>query len=188
MPKIVEDQQVYQAVIQIIIERGYAGATTRQMAEAAGVSEVTLFRKYGNKLELVRQAVKAIAQATNFAAAVRYTGDLQEDLLRVVQSYQDAAVRNGPFFAVIFTELPRYPELVESLDTPLSIFQSIDRLVERYQAEGRLKQEDSRQAVAALLGPLMYAGMMRFAMPGERPPSPDLREHVKLFLEGRAVE
>ncbi len=54
MPKVIADMQIFQAVMEIIAARGYAGATTRQIAEAAGVSEVTLFRKYGSKAELVK--------------------------------------------------------------------------------------------------------------------------------------
>ena len=43
MPKVIEDDQIFRAVIQTISERGYAGATTRQIADAAQISEVTLF-------------------------------------------------------------------------------------------------------------------------------------------------
>ena len=35
MPKIIEDEKIYQAVMQVVGERGYAGATTKQMADAA---------------------------------------------------------------------------------------------------------------------------------------------------------
>ena len=51
MPKVIEDEDVYQAVIEVVAEYGYSGATTKQMADAADVSEVTLFRKYGNKAQ-----------------------------------------------------------------------------------------------------------------------------------------
>ena len=43
MPKIVENSKIYLAVIQVVSERGYSGATTKQMADAANVSEMTLF-------------------------------------------------------------------------------------------------------------------------------------------------
>ena len=37
MPKIIEDDQVYLAELQTITERGYGGATTKQIAEAANI-------------------------------------------------------------------------------------------------------------------------------------------------------
>ena len=52
MPKVVEDEKIYSAAMQTVIERGYSGATTKQIAGAADISEVTLFRKYGSKAEI----------------------------------------------------------------------------------------------------------------------------------------
>jgi AcrR family transcriptional regulator len=42
---------------KVFAEHGYRGATTRRIAEAAGVNEVTLFRQFGSKAELIREAV-----------------------------------------------------------------------------------------------------------------------------------
>jgi AcrR family transcriptional regulator len=68
MPKVIVDMQIFQAAMAIIAERGYAGATTRQIAEAAGVSEVTLFRKYGTKAELVKSSARALPGRRSFAS------------------------------------------------------------------------------------------------------------------------
>ena len=42
MPKIIDDEKVYRAAMQAVIERGYAGATTKQIAEAAGCTDRTV--------------------------------------------------------------------------------------------------------------------------------------------------
>lgn len=47
LPKILEDRQIYRAVMQVVSERGYFGATTKQMAEAADVSEVPFSENMG---------------------------------------------------------------------------------------------------------------------------------------------
>jgi AcrR family transcriptional regulator len=184
MPKVIEDKNVYQAVMQVVSERGYAGATTKQMADAANVSEVTLFRKYENKAELVKQAISSIVAQTDFASAARYTGDIHADLLRVVQAYYDSAVKHGSFFATLFSELSRYPELNEALNEPRQIFSSIEDLVSRYQREGALRQEHTIYVVVSLLGPLMYLAMLREAMPVSQLPPRDLSVYVGYFLEG----
>ena len=77
MPKIIEDEKIFHAVMQVVSERGYASATTKQMANAAHVSEVTLFRKYANKAQLVKQALASIVEQTDFVAATQYTGRCQ---------------------------------------------------------------------------------------------------------------
>lgn len=184
MPKIIEDEQIYQAVMQVVSERGYAGATTKQMADAANVSEVTLFRKYENKAQLVKQAISYLVSQTNFASSAHYTGDVHADLLRVVMAYQDTAVKHGLFIFALFADLARHPELMGSMEEPFSIFQSFGALIARYQDEGVLKAEQPLHAVASLLGPLMYITIIRREKLDSQVPPIDLSTHVTYFLEG----
>ena len=188
MPKIVADEQIFQAVIQVVSERGYAGATTRQMADAAGVSEVTLFRKYENKAQLVKQAILFIIANSDFGSPAQYTGDVHVDLLKIVQAYQDTAAQHGIFIFTLFSEFSRYPELAEVMDAPLTIFQNIGELIARYQAEGILIQEQPLYTVATLLAPVMYVSTIRNAQLDPRMPELDLSEHVTAFLKGRQIE
>lgn len=187
MPKIIADEKVYQAVLEQVGRHGYAGATTKQMAEAAGISEVTLFRKYGSKLELVKQAILILTDRFNFSGATRYTGDPAADLLRSVQIYQDSAARYSQFFATLLSEIARTPELAEVLETPLDSFRSLEQLLARYQAEGVLLEEPTLHAAAALLGPLIYSVMLGRALAHEAIPPIDLEQHVQNFLTGRQV-
>lgn len=187
MPKVVYDEETFQAVIKVVIARGYHGATTKQMAKAAGVSEVTLFRKYGSKAELVRRAIQFIAERMGFESAVHYSGDLYHDLLAIVQRYQALMAEYGEFLAVLIPEMHRHPELVEALDRPMDIMQTIGRLLARYQAEGVLRPEPPLHAVAALLGPLIYFAMIHGTVYAEQIPPIDLEQHVTRFLQGRQI-
>jgi len=185
MPKIVKDEDIFQAVRKVIIERGYASATTKEIADAANVSEITLFRKYKNKAQLVKQAFLAFTGQMDFETSTKYTGDVIADLTRVVEDYQTLVTLHGPFMAVLLTEIPRYPELAQLLDRPFSIVSDIEQLIARYQAEGVLRKEHPFRVVTALLGPLVYTVMMRNAKSNIALPSPDLKEHVQFFLVGR---
>lgn len=185
MPKILADEQIFSAVMQVVSSRGYSGSTTKQLADAANISEVTLFRKYGSKAQLVKQAISFILEQTDFATAARYTGNIETDLLNIVQAYQESAVKHGLFFVTLFSEVSRHPELVSSIEGPLTIFHSIVELITSYQAEGKLHREHPSLTVAALLGPLVYTSMMRNVMPNVLIPAVELRTHVRLFLMGR---
>ena len=185
MPKIIEDEQVYLAALQTIMERGYAGATTKQIAEAANMSEVTLFRKYGSKAELIKQAITDMAEQMDFESATRYTGDVGDDLRRVVAMYQGAAEQKGQFIYTIILEIQRYPELAEAVGKPVQMFNRIGDLIGRYQKEGVLKTEHPMQALAGLLGPLIAANMIRNAVKDMPFPPTDLENHVACFLNGR---
>lgn len=188
MPKILEDEKIYQAVMKVIAEYGYAGATTKMMAKAADVSEVTLFRKYESKAQLVKQSIITIIAQTDYNAATQYSGNLSADLRSIVQAYQDTAVKHGQFIFMLISEIPRYPELASILDTPLGIFSNIGALLGKYQAEGKLKQEHPMHAMSTLLAPLMYLSMMQSAMPEMNVPPLDIESHIASFLEGRRIK
>ena len=187
MPKIIDDENVYRAAMQVVIERGYARAKTKEIAEAAGISEVTLFRKYGSKAELVKQAITATAVQMDFTSASHYTGDVAADLVRVVQAYQDLSAQHGQFITTLIGEITRHPELGDLLDAPLQLMEGVAALLARYQDEGVLKPELPLQAVAALLGPLMIANMIRQANAAISLPPLDAARHVDLFLNGRRL-
>lgn len=188
MPKIIEDETVYRATVATVLDRGYAGATTRQIAEAAGVSEVTLFRKYGTKADLVREALAATARQTKLGEAAYYTGDVAADLIRVAEAYQASARQHGQFFYSFLAEVPRHPELAELLESPLDMFSNIGQLLARYQSEGILRREHPFHAIAALLGPLMVITMLRRTTDRFEAPPINSDDHVRAFLRGRQLD
>src|SRR5687767_14962672 len=49
--------QLLQAAARLYAESGYRGATTRRIAGEAGVNEITLFRHFGSKEVLIREAI-----------------------------------------------------------------------------------------------------------------------------------
>jgi AcrR family transcriptional regulator len=51
------DQLLLDAARRMFAERGYGGASTREISEAAGVHEALLFRHFGTKAELFDRAV-----------------------------------------------------------------------------------------------------------------------------------
>jgi len=188
MPKILKDEQIYYAVIQVVTERGYTGATTKQMARAAKVSEVTLFRKYGSKQQLVKEAISALINTTDLASAVQYTGDIHADLTRLVKAYQDSAVKYGGFITTLFSEMSRHPEVVDAVDEPLNIFMAMGEIIARYQEDGELQKEHPLHLLAVLLGPVMYIAIMRKAIRQASLPPLNLSTHVTHFLDGHRVE
>lgn len=183
MPKIITDSSVFAAVIEVISQNGYSGATTRQIAQAANINEVTLFRKYGNKAQLVVNTFEYIASQLDVASKVVYTGELEADLQRIVTVFYDTNDMRSSLMPILLAELPRHPELEEALSIPMRILERVGEILARYQAEGALIAEHPLQAVGALMGPLMV-GLMLGKFTAELPP-PDMEAHVATFLNGR---
>ena len=187
MPKIITDEEIFQAVIRVVTERGYVGATTKEIAKAANISEVTLFRRFDNKLGLVKQAIEATISKTDFDTAIKYTGDIISDLIRVVKAYQGSAVKYGQLIFTLLAETLRHPELTEILITPLEIFTKVSSLISRYQSEVTLRQEPPLDALAALLGPLMYSSILNSVLFEDNLPPLDPERLVTRFLYGRLI-
>ena len=159
MGTTIADKTILHAALEVIAEKGYAGATTRAIAERAEINEVTLFRRFGSKKNLLLMAVAHEAEQFE-AAGILYTGDLTADLVRVVTFYGDLMREHGRFIFMLVSELPRQPDLLDVVQAPLHMLHHITQLLGRYQQEGQLVEEPPLQAFLALLGPLMLGGVV----------------------------
>ncbi len=68
--------RILDAAARVYAEFGYRGATTRRIATAAGVNEVTLFRTFGSKAALLDEAMRL--RAATHAADGGLVADLPE--------------------------------------------------------------------------------------------------------------
>lgn len=184
MPKQIDDTIVYHAAIDTLLARGYAGATTKRIAQAAGINEATLFRKYGKKAQLITAAVKHASIQLHPDDFV-YSGDVAADLLRILQAYLDSAETRIPLFFVIMSEISRFPEMREAIDVLFAALEQTSELITRYQLEGILRVEHPIHTVNALLGPVLSTIMLQNADPNCPIPPVDLAKHITNFLAGR---
>jgi len=53
-------EQIIQAALLVFIEKGFASTTTSEIAKAAGISEVTLFRNFSSKREIFYAGIDPI--------------------------------------------------------------------------------------------------------------------------------
>ncbi|HNT75073.1 MAG TPA: TetR/AcrR family transcriptional regulator [Anaerolineae bacterium] len=105
-------QRILEAAAQVFSARGYAGATTRALAAAAGVNEVTLFRHFGTKQGLFQAVVEQFSAVPGLAArAAQLTGDYRADLTRIAQHYLAMLHRNRRAILMTMTEAQRQPEI-----------------------------------------------------------------------------
>ncbi len=187
MPKVIHDNEIFDATVEVMLKHGYAGATTKSIAQSAGVSEATLFRKYGNKNKLIAAAINYHFQDLS-RAEMEYTGDLHGDLLAVIKLYDEASAKDSELFPLIVSEIARYPDLRQTLDVPMRIILKLTRLISKYQIAQQLKNEDPLTSVITLLGPIILSKMLRNASVDIPIPAPDLDSLVDLFIAGRRTE
>ena len=75
-------ERILTAARDVIGRKGKRGATTREIAEVAGVNEATIFRHFGTKEALLVACAQHFCGYLQLAdVAAGLTGDLSEDLL-----------------------------------------------------------------------------------------------------------
>ena len=184
MPKVIHEDEVFKAVLKVLVSRGYESATTSEMAAAAKIHEATLFRKYGSKVGLIERAIEhELSKAP--LSKVSYTGDLRADLYAILEAYVATHAEYGDIMPMAFLEIPRYPELRNALQTPMANIQGLVNIIARYQSLGLLKNEPPLISVNVLLAPILFNQMFRRANLEMPMPAIDLHEYVEAFLNGR---
>ncbi len=181
------DERLMAAALHLIGEHGYHGATTRAIAAEAEVSEVTLFRRFGSKLDLT---VAALTEATDRfrSAAVAPSDDLAADLAALASSYQSFVLGRPALAARLLAETTVGSEIGSVVaDLIAANAEAVATVIVHHQQAGRLITAPVDQQVAAFLGPIMiHATVGRLLEPGAplSPTSLDVADHVEHFLVG----
>jgi AcrR family transcriptional regulator len=108
--------RILKAARELFAEVGYARATTRLIANRAGVNEVTLFRQFGNKKALLMACVEYI-NAANITSHFEdfLSGDYPKDIYRMAQRQISEMQANVELLRMLLCEVRNVPELREVL-------------------------------------------------------------------------
>jgi AcrR family transcriptional regulator len=109
-------QRIIRAAIAIISRVGYTKATTREIAEAAGVNEVTLFRHFGSKKNLLMASVETF-NANAFASTFEtdLTGDYRQDIRRMAIMQIADTTSHLEMLRLLICDARNVPELREAI-------------------------------------------------------------------------
>ncbi|MFC7441565.1 TetR/AcrR family transcriptional regulator [Laceyella putida] len=109
------EEKILAATIELMAEKGYKAVTTKEIAKAASVSEMTLFRCFGSKQKILESAVDkysiSVPLERVFQENMRW--DLEHDLLLFSREYQAFISANKKVFTVLIKESQQMPELKE---------------------------------------------------------------------------
>jgi AcrR family transcriptional regulator len=112
--------RILAAAAALLAERGYVATTTRAIATAAGVNEVTLFRRFGSKQGLLRALVAAGA-ARQRDRDPQPSGDLAAALRTMARREIRDARENGGLAIRLAFDARSVPEIREALGDVLPV-------------------------------------------------------------------
>jgi AcrR family transcriptional regulator len=132
--------EIVDAAISIVTEAGPQALTTRRLAEAAGVTTMTIYTRFGG-MESVSSAVFNVgfAQLTERLRAVEATGTAAQDVLESCRAYRRFGVENPGLYSIMFERAT----VLDPESTSSAAGESFDELVQRI---SRLVGTDGRSA------------------------------------------
>jgi len=183
--------QLLDAAARLYAEAGYRGATTRRIAGQAGVNEVTLFRHFGSKDALMREA---IARA-GLSAVTEPLPQTPRDPFREVRDWAKAHIaelrERRSLIRTCMGEIEEHPGIFsEPNSSPAVAAKALRHYLRRLREAGLAKaQFDETAASAMLMGALFADAMGRDIMPDLYPNEPEqaLDEYVQLFVRSIGV-
>ena len=177
------EQRLIQAAIDQLIAVGYQGATTRSISERAGVNEVTLFRRFGSKDELLAAAISQVI-APFVGSVADLTGELHRDLELVARSYVGFVDANQGLMMRLIASAGD-----QSLGNLISKFQgeivaALRDMVIEHQGRGELVAGQPEDLLREFMGPLAVRPIMSHLLE----PGPfDAAAYVGRYLDGHGA-
>jgi TetR/AcrR family transcriptional regulator len=118
------EHRILEAALKVFASEGYTGATTRKIAEEANVAEVTLFRKFKSKENLLKEVLnnnRTVFSSLGVLFQVQKDVDFETELRilgkNVAKAMKDRKKDNKThmFMHMLFEEGRRRPEVAEAL-------------------------------------------------------------------------
>lgn len=191
-------RQLIRTAIQLFSKNGFRGTTTRELAEAAGVSEALLYRHFETKhqfydaivdFKMKERRPEAVAAGEKAARRRDDRGVLLAVANDILQQYQTdpAYVRLLVYSALEGHELSG--KFFERHVRPY--YEFLGRYFRKRMAEGAFRKAQPVAAARAWLGMVNFLGLVRTLF-GERilrlPVPRILEQFVAIFLEGIAAK
>jgi AcrR family transcriptional regulator len=140
-------KRLLDATLKLISEKGYLGATTREIAQEAQVTELTLFRHFGTKERLFEELLKNHTFLPRLKELLPELESLAyEDGLKLIASrFLLSLKERKAMVKIMYSELTIYPDKIKTLYNQFI--------------------EDIRGTLASYFGTLQKKGLLRVASP-----------------------
>jgi AcrR family transcriptional regulator len=158
-------QRLLDAAFHVCSERGLHGATTREIADVAQVNEVTLFRHFGSKEKLIAALFQraVAAQAESFGESEPDANDLERDLTRYAQRYNELLMSNEALIRTLIGEARQHPEQARQFiyEAAKPMRERLTTYLRAAQKAGSVRRDlDIAPTIDAFTG-MLLAGMLR---------------------------
>lgn len=186
--------RVLEAALNLFSQKGYNGATTKEIARQAGIAEGTLFRYFPNKKALLHGILEPllIETVTELHTAVENLA-FPEAIEFMVKKRLQLIEDNWPLFKVLFFEAGFQPELRQQImqEVIFPMKKAIVPFFLRRMERGEIRRMNpfvAMQVIAGMMGSfLLYKYVIRPSGGYQVEEEELLKEMVKILYQGVMV-
>lgn len=181
--------QILMGAARVFAEKGYHKATTKEIAQAAGVSEGTIYNYFDNKRELLLAMIELLAlQSLKSLIVNQPPADPKEFITMVLRDRYQLAQERGnlilPIFAEMFSDAELRQEVYRKLAMPVAGI--IEQYIQAHIDSGLFRPVNPVIVTRMFIGAIIVNFAMKLANldPRYEDTSPDalIEELVSTFM------
>jgi AcrR family transcriptional regulator len=183
---MISRDKILSAAARVYAEAGFRGSTTRRIADAAGMNEVTIFRLFGSKAALLSEAVRHSAPAGIAHQLPAEPRNPERELTAWASVQLDFLRIHGSMIRKSLAEVEELPGMGTQacegcMRGRIDLRRYARKLCERW---GTTRSVDLDAAVAMLIGAIMSDAIARDVMPAGFPEPAEraAAAYVRVFL------
>ena len=170
----VKDEEILKAAMKTIVREGYDGATTKLIADEAGINEVTLFRKFHSKENILQAVItqqrdNALQALTSAFLSRGVHGDDKGNAPRIATTLTELGDRLIEFMKtrmdlmiLLMSEGRRKPSVAKVTSSiPQDMIVQLRKLFEEQMRLKKIRDVDPQLAAVTFLGFLFYYSLMK---------------------------
>lgn len=157
--------RILKAATEVFAQAGLQGATTREIARVAGVNEVTIFRHFSNKEQLLGAVIQ---QATALQAEVlahqdEWTQNLHLDLAHYAYLYNHMLEEHEALIRTFISEAHRHPEAYRQviLEAAQPMREKLVTYLRDGQKHKKVREDVALEPAVDLFSSMLLGGMLR---------------------------
>ncbi|OCT17036.1 TetR family transcriptional regulator [Paenibacillus pectinilyticus] len=166
--------KIVQAAVEIFSEKGFAGSSTSEIAQKAGVAEGTIFRHYKTKKELLLSIVAPMMTKLIAPFAVKdFTKILEADYPNVEQFLRAITVnrlefarKHFPVIKIFMHEIPFHTELREQFKETVAVLvlEKAYKAIRHFQEKGQIIEMPAPSSMRLIASTIIGLLITRFLL------------------------
>ena len=180
-------RQIVETAVDLFSRKGFRGTTTREIAEAAGISEAMIFKHFATKRELYSAIIEVKSETEELlaSAAKAARGKHDAEVLRAVGLKMLEQTERDPTLMrlLLFSALEGH-ELSEIFfeSRVRQLHEFLSSYIQKRIEEGRFRSVDPLIVARGFIGMIVHYLLIHELFGVKRPPRTSPEEVVELFV------